>query len=196
MTSDTLTSKIIRFFFILTLSINIILFPIGVLLGSPEKINSVFDRVELEEKIIDIYINSISLEIKESAEDDTTEAELQEDIRRRLISEGSLRKTRIRIVEEVHKSIENSEVPEIIIDLENPLSKIKTKVDESVESLTFSFRNITFCSGEENCTSIGDIIDNITGNETSEEEDTDSESDPFQPRSRMRINRGPVVRIL
>lgn len=157
-------NRLLRFVIAVLLTINVILYPIGKVITSPEKINTALDNINFEEKFLNIFEKFTASQL--AYRFSTSTESIEEIISKSLISEKELREQRFIAVNSLYESISQKEVPILKFELENPLSKFQNNVVSISENvITQITDSINICADNPNnfiCKGINELIDWIT----------------------------------
>jgi hypothetical protein len=127
-------SRILRFLIGITMSLAINLFPLGAIFANQDKINEILDKAKFENIVVN-FVGDIASKQLEQSNLDTSNTEVKS-ITANLIKTEDLKIQRIKAVQDIYSSIENSKVPVIQISIINPLKQIAST--SSITSLGVS----------------------------------------------------------
>lgn len=161
-------SKVLRFFIGILVLILIIAYPIGKILTDPVRVNTIFDKINFEQKFITIFteisVKQLSVSTGQSAE------ELSETIAKELISEEELKLQRVNNIENFYNDISLNKVPQIKFEIQNPVSAIKQKFSDTATGIVDDVKNFELCpEGKENW--LCDLYNSLIQNDESSNSD-------------------------
>jgi len=124
--------------------VNIFAYPIGKNITNPTRVNSIFDKIEFEEKFLEIFekitLNELARQMG------TTSDAISTEISGDLISTEALKKQRVQAVDDFYKAIDEKEVPTVKFEVESPVSKFTNELETVASGFFDSIMNIQLCT--------------------------------------------------
>ena len=159
-------SKIIRLVLGITITLNILLYPIGTTITNPVRVNQILDFVEFDQKFLNVFTQFAVNQIAQSS--GNTSEYVQSQIKGDLISKEAFNKQRIQAVNGFYTSLNNGEVPVIKLEVENPISKFTDTISEKATSFFQNITGLKICLEKDDpttCQTLGGMVsDFFTGN--------------------------------